>query len=67
MEKMYHVCHSCQLAGMQNCSEFDMCGSDSSYPVKLREMMEVCYNNKVPLSIIIEQAFDMGKTFRETE
>jgi len=64
MEKMYNVCHACQLIGMQNCSEFDICGSDSSYPESLREMMELSYEAKIPLSIIVEKAFDMGKKFQ---
>jgi hypothetical protein len=67
MSKEYHVCHSCQLSGMNNCSEFDRCGCDTSYPIELREMMKEMHEKGVSLSIIAEKAFDMGKSYQSIE
>lgn len=65
-EDEYHVCHDCQLAWLLNCSEFDKCGSDKSYPRELRKLVERDYNNKIPVSITVERGYDMGKSSQST-
>lgn len=62
--EVYHVCHSCQLIGMRNCSEFDKCGNDKTYPLELRQNTERWYKSGFPLSLIVEKSFDMGHAIK---
>ena len=64
-KEVYHVCHVCQLAKMNNCAHFDECGNDKTYPKKLRQLTETDYANKIPLSITVERAYDMGKSHKK--
>jgi hypothetical protein len=57
----YNVCHICQLHGLRNCNEFDVCLNTKSYPKYLRKMVEQQYSVKTSLSIIAEKAFDLGQ------
>jgi hypothetical protein len=62
-KKEYTTCHPCQSAGMINCAHFDNCEQWNTYPVELRQMVKTNHEAKVPLSIIAEKAFNMGKAY----